>query len=137
MGDERMPAKEDCSLLEGQVEHLSNVLAPVGNFEGFRVIPSAFAHRAGGFDVRHELQRCRDGAGSATLLAPSAFHVETESRGGITPFAGEGLLGEQAPNLVVEADVGSGIGTRRTADRRLIDVDHVTEVVETFYRVVS
>lgn len=51
------------------------------------------------------------------------------SRGGEAAFLRLLGLGEERADRVVEAEVGGRVGTRRSPDRRLIDVDHIADVL--------
>src|SRR6185437_12564904 len=62
-------------------------------------------------------------------FAASAANVEAERPGRVAAFAGEGLVGEDAADLVERFHVGDGVGARRFADGTLVDEDDVGEGV--------
>jgi hypothetical protein len=63
-------------------------------------------------------------------LAAAALDVEGEAGGGVAADLGLGEVGEQGAQLGEQAGVGGGVGARRAADRRLVDVDDLVEVFE-------
>ena len=94
------------------------------------VVAGALADLAEHLHVRHELQVGRDDALPAAVLAAAALDVEAEPRGRVAARLGLGRGGEELPDLVVDADVGGGVGARRAPDRRLVDVDDIVEVLD-------
>ncbi|MNC54563.1 hypothetical protein D3C75_1040510 [compost metagenome] len=70
-------------------------------------------------------------------LAASAFHVEGETPGAITAGAGFRHAGKQLANRCEQAGVGGRVGARRAADRALVDVDHLVEVLQAVERLVG
>src|SRR5262249_38336620 len=79
--------------------------------------------------VGHERELRRDRPFAGALLAAAALDVEAEGRGGEAAPPGLVGPGEQRADRVIEADVRRRVGARGPADRGLIDVDHVADVL--------
>src|SRR3569623_2873411 len=63
-------------------------------------------------------------------LAAAAFDVEAEAAGAVTARARFLRTGEQFADRREQTGIGGGIGARRAADRALIDVDELIELLE-------
>src|SRR5438132_2198958 len=66
----------------------------------------------------------------STRLAPAARAVEAKSPRFVTPDFGLRQLGVQGSNLIEYLDVSRRVRARRSADRGLIDVDHLVDVLD-------
>ncbi len=117
-------------LLDGHVEHVGDRLALEAHLERLAVVALAVALLARDVDVGQEVHLDLDLAVAAADLAAPALHVEGEAAGLVA--AGAGLLGarEEVADLVEQADVGGRVRPRRAADRRLVDVDDLVDLVE-------
>ena len=67
-------------------------------------------------------------------FAATATRIERKAARRIAPHACLGHLRKEAPHGVPEPDVGRRTGTRRLADRRLIDFQHAVEILPGFDR---
>ena len=63
------------------------------------------------------------------LFAAAAFGVEAESAGAIAAALGFARFGEHLANLVEHAGIRGRVAARRAADRRLIDLDQLVDLV--------
>src|SRR5207244_2796974 len=88
------------------------------------VEPRSLACAAGHLHVGHEIKLGGDYAFSLALLASAALDVEAEASGLVAALHRQRRLSEEIANVVVEADVGGGVGAAVAADGRLIDADH-------------
>jgi hypothetical protein len=129
-GDGRLLGEEGERLLAGQVEHVGDGLAPEGDLERVAVVAGPVADLAGDVDVGQEVHLDLDGAVAGAGLAAAAAHVEGEAPGQVAPHLGLGRLGEELADVVEHAGVGGRVRTRRAADGRLVDVDHLVEVLD-------
>ena len=68
-------------------------------------------------------------------LATAALHIERESSRFVAVDARFWEHGEQAADFIEYLDVGRGVAARSPADRSLIDVDHLVELLESVYGV--
>ena len=85
-------------------------------------------------DVGHEVELRRDHAFALALLAAAALDVEAEPSGLVAALDRQRRVGEQVADGVVEADVGGRVRSAVPADRRLVDVDHLVDVLDTVDR---
>src|SRR5206468_1646164 len=69
------------------------------------------------------------GAVALARLAAAARLVEAEAAWLIPANLRLGQLGEQRPNFVEQLDVRRRVRARRAADRRLVDVDDLVDVL--------
>src|SRR5262249_54875071 len=87
------------------------------------------AHRAGHPDVGQEVHVQAVGAVALTGLAAAARLVEAEPARLVAAHLRLGQFGEQGADLVEDLDVRRRVGARRPADGRLVDVDHLVDVL--------
>src|SRR6185437_10015828 len=94
------------------------------------VVALAFADVAGYVDVGEKVHLDLDDTITLTRLASSTLDVEAEAAGIVAsrPRFGDGC--EELPNRRKKVGVRRRVGARRAADRRLVDVDHVFDVLE-------
>ena len=105
------------------VQHVGDGLAAVLHLEGLAVVARAVADLAGHVDVGQEVH--------FNLYLPVAFagfaaparDVEGEAPRSEPARAAVGQAREELAYVVPHAGVGGGVGTRRAADRGLVDVD--------------
>src|SRR6185436_4001881 len=77
-----------------------------------------------------------DDAVALAGLAAAALDVEREAAGLVAARLRLRQAGEPLADRREGAGVGRGIASRRAADRRLVDVDHLVEVLQPFDLVV-
>ena len=71
--------KEQQGILDRHVEHLGDVLTPIGDLQGLAIVPFALAHLAWHIDIRKEVHLDLDLAVALASLAPTPADVEAES----------------------------------------------------------
>ena len=123
-------------LLHVHVEHVADAPALEPDVKGLAAEPLALANRAGHPDVGEEVHLQAVRAVAVAGLAPAPRDVEAEPARRVAARLRLGKLREQVANLVEQLDVGRRVRTRRPADRRLVDVDHLVEVLESLDPVV-
>ncbi len=116
-------------LLDRHVEHLGDRLALVVDLQRLPVVAGAVAHLAGDVDVGQEVHLDLDGAVAGARLAAPALDVEAEAPGLVAAHLGLGRGREQLAHVVEDAGVGGRVGARGAADRRLVDVDDLVDLV--------
>ena len=94
------------------------------------VVAGAVADVAGDVDVGQEVHLDLDQAVALARLAAAALDVEGEAAGLVAARLGLGQAGEPVADLGEGAGVGRGVGARGAADRRLVDVDDLVELLE-------
>ena len=80
--------------------------------------------------IRQELQGDAQAPLALTFLAAASLDVEAEAVRLVATQLGRARGGEDLANLVVDAGVGGRAGTRRSAQRRLIDLDDLVELLQ-------
>src|SRR5467141_2064931 len=90
-----------------QVQHVGNRLSFITDLQCFPIVTPSFAHFARDVDVGQKVHLDLHQPVALACLAPAAFDIERE-----------------------QARVCRRVGPRRAADRALIDVDHLIDVVE-------
>ena len=63
-------------------------------------------------------------------LTAAAFHIETEPPGLIAPDLGLAGHAEQFPDSVEHPGVSSRVGTGRTANRLLVDINNLIDMLQ-------
>ena len=128
--DRRDGGEEVDGLLDRHVEDLGDGLALVVDLERLAVVAGAVADLARDVDVGQEVHLDLDRAVAGARLAAAALDVEREPALLVAAHLRLGRRGEQLADVVEDAGVGRRVGPRRAADRRLVDVDHLVDVVE-------
>ncbi|MNJ57607.1 hypothetical protein D3C77_532020 [compost metagenome] len=113
-----------------------DVLALVLDLQGFAVVALALAHVAGHVDVRQKVHFDLDQAVTLAGLAAPALDVEGETPRAIAARTGFRHAGEQFTNGCEQPGVGRRVRARCTADRALVDVDHLVQVLQAVAAVV-
>src|SRR5690606_26118537 len=112
------------------LEHLGDVLALVVHLERVAVVALAAADLAVDVDVGQEVHLDLQRAVARARLAAPALDVEAEAPGLVAAHLRLGRLGEEVADAVEHARVRRGVRPRRAADRRLVDVHDLVEVLE-------
>ena len=129
-GDRRDRREEVGGLLDRHVEHLGDGLALVVHLERLAVVAGAVADLARDVDVGQEVHLDLDRAVAGARLAAAALDVEREPARLVAAHLRLGGRGEQLADVVEDAGVGRRVGPRGAADRALVDVDDLVEVLE-------
>ena len=117
-------------LLDRHVEHVGDRLALEADLERLAVVALAVALLARDVDVRQEVHLDLDLAVAAADLAAPALDVEREAAGLVAARPRLLRLGEQVADDVEQPGVRRRVRPRRAADRRLVDLDDLVELVE-------
>ena len=108
--------------------------ALVADLQRLPVVALALADIALDIDVRQKVHLHLDDTVAPAGLAASAFYIEAETTRRVTPGAGLVSAGKQFPDRGEEAGIGCRIGTGGAADRALIDIHHLVEVLQALDR---
>ena len=127
--DGRDGLEEPGGLLDGHVQHVGDGLALVVHLQGVGVVPGAVADLARHVHVGQELHLDLDGAVARARLAPAALDVEREPARLVAADLGLGGLREQPADVIEHPGVGGRVGPRRAADRPLVDVHHLVQLL--------
>lgn len=116
--------------LDVEIENIADGESVVTDFQGRGIVAlakAAFAIDPGGGE---EIHFQFDAAVALALGALPFLVVEGKAGGGVAAHAGFGELGEEGADVVEEFDVGGGAGAGGFADRRLVDLVAVFEILE-------
>ena len=123
-------------LFDRHIKHVGNRLALEAHLKRLLVVPPSSADFAGHVDVGEKVHLDLEGAVAATGFAAAALDVEREAALLVAARLGVGRVGVQLADVVEQSGVRGGIRARGAADRRLIDRNHLVEVLDPFHRLV-
>ncbi len=116
-------------LLHVHFQHVVDALALEADLQRLAVEAVALAHGARHPDVGEEIHLQPVGAVALARFAAAARLVEAEPARLVAAHLRLGQLGEQVADLVEDLDVRRRVGARRAADRRLVDVDDLVDML--------
>ena len=125
-----MFSKKSSAFGDGHVEDVGDRLALVRDFECLAVVAFAVADLAGHEDIGQEVHLDLDDALALAGFAATAFDVEREAAGHVAARFASGHRGEELADRGEESGVGGRVRARRAADRALVDVDHLVEMLD-------
>src|ERR1019366_10419431 len=96
----------------------------------------ALADIAGDVDTRQKVHLDLDDAVALAGFAAAALDVERKPPGLVAARLGFGQAGEPFADRRERPGIGGGIGARGAADRRLVDVDDLVDMLEALDAVV-
>src|SRR5674476_369095 len=117
-------------LFHRHVEHVGDRLVAEQHLQRLAVVALALADVAGDVDVGQEVHLNLDHAVALAGLAAAALDVEREAAGLVAARFRLRKCGEPFADRRERAGVGRRIRARRAADRRLVDVDDLVDVLE-------
>src|SRR4029077_6333542 len=118
------------SFLDGEIEQVRDGIFFVVHGERLGVVPAAAADFAGDVNIRQEIHLDAAQAVALARLAAPALDVEAEASGTVTALAGLGQHGKKLADGRKDAGVGGRIGARRAADGRLVNLNHLVQMLE-------
>src|SRR3954471_4677861 len=124
-------------LRDGHLEDLGDGAALVVDLERFAVVASALADLARDVDVRQELHLDLDDPVALAVLAAPALDVEREPTRRVAADARFGNGGKELPDGAEQPRVRRRVRSRRPANRRLVDLDDLVDVLDALERVVG
>ena len=98
------------------------------------VVALSLADLAVDVDIGQELHLDLEGAVALAVLAAAALHVEAEAARAVAANPRLWDAGEELGDRAEEAGVGRRVGARRPADRALVDLDDLVDVVRALDR---
>ena len=134
--DGRDRGEEVNRLLDRHVQDLGDGPALVVDLQGLPVVPGPVADLTGDVHVRQEVHLDLDRAVTGAVLAATTLDVEGEPARLVAAHLRLRCLGEQPTDVVEDAGVGGRVRPGCPPDRRLVDVDHLVDVVDTADRAV-
>ncbi|MNW47111.1 hypothetical protein D3C74_244320 [compost metagenome] len=124
--------EEVCGIFDRHLEHVRNTLVLILHFQRLPVIPFAFANFTRNVYIGQEMHFNLDDPVPFASFAAAAFDVEAEASFLIAAHLRFGRLGEQIANVVEHPGVRCRIGTWRTTDWRLVDIDDLIHMIKPF-----
>src|SRR6476659_2550727 len=122
---------EECErVFYREIENVGNAESAEANLESFPIVSLSLAHVARHVHVGKKVHLDLDQAIAFARFAATAFHVERESARSVTADLRFGHLGEQLADGSEEIGVGRRIRSRSSADRALVDIDDLVEMLE-------
>ena len=94
------------------------------------VVPFSLAHLTGNVDVRKKVHLYLDYSVALAGFTASAFYVEAESAAAVAVCLGIGSLCEKLTYIPEYSGIGSRVGTRSPAYRRLIYTYHLVKILK-------
>ena len=126
----RLVLEELQRVVDRQLEHVGDDQTAEADLERLAIVALALAHLARHVDVRQEVHLDLHETVALARLAPSALHVEREAPRSVAANLRLGQLGEELADRREQAGVRRRIRARRAADRTLVDVDDLVDVLE-------
>src|SRR5690606_6478996 len=115
--------QEGVGFVYAQLQNVGNTLASVKDLQRLAIVTAALAFLAGDVHIGEKVHFNADDAIAFARFTASPFHIEREAPSGVATRPGVGKAREQISNEREEARVRRGVGTWRTPDGRLVDVD--------------
>ena len=122
--------QELAGLGDGHVEHVGDAGLAVVHLQRLAVVAPAAAGLALDVDVGQEVHLDAQDAVALAGLAAPALDVERVAPRLVAARLRLGQVGEQIADVREHAGVGRRVRARRAADRRLVDVDHLVDVLQ-------
>ena len=134
-GDRRDVLEEAQRFLHRHVQDLVNILAAIPDLERLPVVALAPTDIAGDVDVGEKMHFDLDDAVALAtgLLQRPPFDVEAEAAGVVAACARLWNGSTELTDGAEKVGVRRGVGARRAADRRLVDIDDVLDLFEPFH----
>ena len=128
--DVRHRREEVVRLGDRHLEDVGDRLALEVDLERFAVVALALADLARHVDVREELHLDLQDPVALAVLAATALDVEAEAAGLVAADARLGDAGEELADRAEQAGVRRRVRARRPADRALVDLDDLVDVLD-------
>src|SRR3569833_2187730 len=126
----RLIHEELARVFHRHLEHVRDAHPAEAHLERLTVVALAFAHVARNVDVGQEVHLDLHEPVALTGLAATTLHVERKASRPVATDLRLRQLGEQLADRREEAGVRRRVRARCAADRRLVDVDDLVDVLE-------
>ena len=127
----RQVLKKGKGLLHRHIQHIKNILSFIFHIQRLPVVAPAAADFAGHIYIWQKMHLYLDNAIPAAGLAAAAFYIEAEPSLAVALGLGIRGGGKQIPDLVKYSRISSRIGTGRAPYGRLVDGDHLIQLLQT------
>ncbi len=121
-------------VLDRQVKNVGDGITVELHRQGLLVVAPPVADLAKHVHIGQEIHLDAALALALARLAPSTLHIEAEAPRLVAALSAIGQHGKQIADGCEHAGIGGRVRTRGPADRRLIDLDHLVELVGPMHR---
>ena len=128
--DLRHVGEELTRFIHRHIQHFVDVFALVAHLERLLVIAAPLAHIAGNVNVRQKVHFDFEQAVTRAGLTAAALDIEGKTACAVAARLCVRRFGKQVADIVEHARISRRIGTRRTSDRRLVNVDDLVEILD-------
>ena len=122
--------KEGQRLGDAHVEHVRDGLTTVGDLKRLAVIAFAAADLTGDIDIGKEVHLDLNLSVALACFAATAAHVKGETSRRVAARLRLRRTRKQRAKIIPQANVRSRVGTRRAANRRLVDIDNLIDALD-------
>src|SRR5262249_50859714 len=119
-------------LVDGHLQDVRDRVTAKLHLEHLAVVPRAVTNLARHVDIGQELHLDLDDAVALAVLTAPALDVEAEAARLVATHLRLGHARVQVADMREHAGVRRGVAARSPADRRLVDVDRLVQVLEAF-----
>src|SRR5215212_8420833 len=126
----RLVLEEGERILDGEIENVGDRQSTESHLQCLSIVSLALADVARNVHVRKEVHLDLYETISLARFAAPAFHVEREPARPVSANLRLRHLGEELTNRRKQPCVGRGIRSRSSANRALIDVDNLVDLLE-------
>ena len=120
------------SLFHRHIQHIINTFPLIFDLQRLPVVPLSLADLTGYIHIRKKMHLNLQDSVAAAGLAPAAFHIKTETSLLISPCLCIRRSCEQFPDQVKHSRICGRVGLWRPADRRLVNIDHLVQLLDSF-----
>ena len=125
------------TLIDCHIQHIANRFALKTDFKRFAVIAPAIAFVAMDIYIGEEIHFDHFHSGTFTLFATPPFYIKRESTRFVTPYFCFGQKCKKIPDIGENTCISDRVRAGRTSNRRLIDLHHLVNMLNTLNRSVS
>ncbi|MNN46664.1 hypothetical protein D3C81_1610530 [compost metagenome] len=125
--------EEFSRILHGHLQNIRDTLILIFHFQGLPVISLTLANLTRDIDIGKEVHLNLDNSIPAAGFTAAALNVEAEAAFLVAADLGLIRLGEQITNIIKDACIRRRIGTRRTPDWRLVNINDLLHMFQTFH----
>ena len=123
-------------LVDGHIQYIGDALSLVSYFQRLTVVTLAVAYLTWNIDIRQEVHLDGLVSISATRFASATLHVEGESARLVTTDLSLRKTHKQRADIAEHTCVGSWIAARGSADRTLIYIHYLVDILDSLDAVV-
>ena len=124
-------SKESICLIHGHIQNVCYVFPFILNLLSLPIISFTFTNLTGDIYIGKKMHLYFNNPISFASLTSSPSHIEAESSGPVSPHLRLRKHGKKVPYRSEDSGIGGRIGSGGSANRGLIDADHLIDVLNT------